>query len=365
MHNLLGREPIDENVNGDHLEGRTVLVTGAGGSIGAELCRQVHGFDPKRLVMLGHGESTLAAIHAEVCRTPTPSSGFRHAHHGECEMVVADIRDPERILQVFSDVKPDIVLHAAALKHQPILEKAPGEAVKTNILGTANVLLAASLNDVGTFVNVSTDKAADPSCVLGASKRIAERLTAWYGLGQPPGSLSLGPQISIPSRRYVSVRFGNVLASRGSVLTVFARQIAAGGPLTVTHPDVDRYFMTTPEAAGLALHAAGIGEPGEVLVLDMGDPVKISDIADRMSEIVAGGGLPIIYTGLRPGEKLHETLIGRDEIDVRPTHPLISQIPVPPLHPRILEWLPRSGTPDVVAAELKALAGAPAVGARR
>jgi FlaA1/EpsC-like NDP-sugar epimerase len=298
---LLGRDPIDVDVDSSHVTGRRVLVTGAGGSIGSELCRQVARLSPAELVMLGHGESTLLAANATVGGVGTP--------------VLADIRDRERIRQVFVEHSPQVVFHAAALKHQPVLEREPDEAIKSNVWGTANVLAAAAYVNVETLVNVSTDKAADPCCVLGASKRLAERMTAWYA-----------------PRRWVSVRFGNVIGSRGSVLGVFARQLAAGDHLTVTSPDVDRYFMTPAEAARLVIVAGAIGNPGEALVLDMGKPVRIVDIARRMAAFM-GLDPPIVYTGLRPGEKLHEDLIAADEHPTRPSHPLIDHVTVPPLNP--------------------------------
>ena len=208
------------------------------------------------------------------------------------------------------------MFHAAALKHLPLLERYPAEALKSNVLGTLTVLEAAADHGVESFVNISTDKAADPVSVLGYSKRIAERLTAHMS--------------ARAGGRYLSVRFGNVLGSRGSVLTALSAQVAAGGPVTVTHPEVSRYFMTADEAVQLVLQAAAIGRGGEVLVLDMGEPVRIADIARRLA---AGSGreVDIVFTGLRPGEKLIEDLLGQGESDQRPYHPLIRQVPVPPL----------------------------------
>jgi FlaA1/EpsC-like NDP-sugar epimerase len=211
-----------------------------------------------------------------------------------------------------------VVFHAAALKHQPLLENHPGEAVKTNVWGTLAVLEAAAEAGVSRFVNVSTDKAADPCSVLGYSKRLAERLTAHVAT-QAEGV-------------FLSVRFGNVLGSRGSMLGTFRAQIDAGGPITVTHPEVTRYFMTVEEAVQLVIQAGAIGRDGEALVLDMGQPVAIADVARRLAEL-AEQPVDIVYTGLRPGEKLHEVLLGSDEIDVRPVHPLVSHVGVPPLSP--------------------------------
>jgi FlaA1/EpsC-like NDP-sugar epimerase len=302
MHSLLGRDPIDIDPDGCWLTDRTVLITGAGGSIGSELARQVHGHHPAKLVLLGRGESTLARVAADL---------------PDATLVLADIRDLDRLVEIFIRYEPDVVLHAAALKHVDILQEAPGEAVETNIRGTLNVLQVSALCGVTRLVNISTDKACNPGSVLGATKRIAERLTASHATNG--------------YRRWVSVRFGNVLGSRGSVLGTFARQIAVGDHLTVTHPDVDRYFMTAQEACSLVIHAGAVGQPGETLILDMGAPVRIVDLAERMAALAGKSGLPIVYVGLRPGERLHEQLIGDTEEDTRPSHPLITQVPVPPL----------------------------------
>ena len=233
--------------------------------------------------------------------------------------MLADIRDLQAVMSVFHDRAPQVVFHAAALKHLPLLESHPLEAWKTNVVGTRNVLEASSRVGVETFVNISTDKAANPTSVLGYSKRLAERLTA--AASEPL------------SGRYVSVRFGNVLGSRGSVLTTFEQQIAAGGPVTVTDPDVTRFFMTISEACQLVLQAAAIGEDGEALVLDMGEPVRIADVARTLIERAHDADdTRIVFTGLRTGEKLHEELFGDDEPrDIRPRHGLISHVQVPPL----------------------------------
>jgi FlaA1/EpsC-like NDP-sugar epimerase len=299
---LLDRAPIVVDVDATYLAGARVLVTGAGGSIGSELCHQIRRHGPAQLVMLDRDESALHALQLAL---------HGRALLDSADVVLADIRDAPRIAAVFAEHQPQVVFHAAALKHQPLLERYPDEAAKTNIGGTVNVLRAAAAVNVDRLVNISTDKAADPTCVLGATKRAAERLTAGYG-------------------PWVSVRFGNVLGSRGSVLDAFAAQIAAGGPLTVTHPDMARYFMTVQEAVQLVIHAAAIGQPGEVLVLDMGRPVRIVDIARRMAAAAGQPDLTIEYTGLRPGEKLAETLLGAGECDRRPAHPLISHVTVPP-----------------------------------
>ncbi len=234
------------------------------------------------------------------------------------------------------------MFHAAALKHLPLLERYPAEALKSNVWGTQKVLDAAMACGVASFVNISTDKAANPVCVLGHSKRVAERLTA-YAATQAPGS-------------YLSVRFGNVLGSRGSVLTAMRAQVAAGGPVTVTHPEVRRYFMTTDEAVQLVLQAAVIGRDGEVLVLDMGEPVLIVDIARRLAADAARE-VDIVFTGLRPGEKLTEDILGLGEIAERPRHPLIRHVPVPPLSPSRTGDIDQDDQPDRVRSALARMAG--------
>ncbi|MEK7410068.1 MAG: polysaccharide biosynthesis protein, partial [Actinomycetota bacterium] len=217
----------------------------------------------------------------------------------------------------FDTRRPEVVFHAAALKHLPLLERYPNEAYQTNVLGTQTLLQAAQRNHVSVFVNISTDKAANPTSILGYSKRLAERLTADFAFAAPPG-------------KFISVRFGNVLGSRGSVLTSFRDQIAKGGPVTVTHRGVTRYFMTIAEAVQLVIQAGAIGRTGEVLVLDMGEPVSIYDVA---TQLVQNSGKPvqIEVVGLRVGEKVHEELFGDGELDERPSHPLISQVPVKPI----------------------------------
>jgi FlaA1/EpsC-like NDP-sugar epimerase len=311
ISDLLGRRPVQTDVASvaGHFAGKRILVTGAGGSIGSELCRHLHRFEPAELIMLDRDESALHAVQL--------------ALHGRALLdadgsVLADIRDPRRVRQVFEQFQPQIVFHAAALKHLPLLERYPAEALKTNVWGTCTVLEAAAACGVQSFVNISTDKAADPVSVLGYSKRVAERLTAHMA--------------SRAAGTYLSVRFGNVLGSRGSVLTALSAQVAAGGPVTVTHPEVSRYFMTADEAVQLVLQAAVIGRDGEVLVLDMGEQVRIADMARRLVAAVPRQ-VDIVYTGLRPGEKLTEDLLGPGEQDERPYHPLIRHVPVAPLAP--------------------------------
>jgi FlaA1/EpsC-like NDP-sugar epimerase len=262
-------------------------------------------------------------------------------------VILADIRDGEALRALFLQRRPDVVFHAAALKHVNMLEQYPDEGWKTNVLGTRNVLAAATAVGVTHFINVSTDKAADPVNVLGRTKRLAERLTAAYA--------------EKADGRFLSVRFGNVLGSRGSVLETFAAQIARGGPVTVTDPAVTRYFMTIPEAVQLVIQAGAIGKDGEALVLDMGEPVRIADVA---AQLIAMEHRPIniLYTGLRPGEKLHEDLLGVGETDSRPVHPLISHVPVPLIDPdglapfrpaqyvaNVVTLRPRAAEPDRVS----------------
>ncbi len=312
---LIGRHQITTDVESiaQYLTGKRVLVTGAGGSIGSELCRQLQRYGPAELMMLDRDESALHGVQLSIegralLDTPT--------------VILADLRDPAAIQRIFEERLPEVVFHAGALKHLPMLEQYPHEAVKTNVWGTQTLLSACLACNVERFVNVSTDKAADPISVLGCSKRIAERLTA-----------SAAQQAS---GTFLSVRFGNVLGSRGSVLNAFHAQIESGGPVTVTHPDVTRYFMTVAEAVQLVIQAGAIGRPGEVLVLDMGKPVRILDVARRL---VAWSRrtVEIVFTGLRPGEKLHEKVFAAGEADVRPIHPLIAHAIVPPLDPAKLD----------------------------
>jgi FlaA1/EpsC-like NDP-sugar epimerase len=306
---LLGRHEIvtDLDAIAGYLTGRRVLVTGAGGSIGSELCRQIYRFAPDRLIMLDRDESALHNVQLSI---------EGRAMLDSPDLVLLDLRDRAAVEQLLAERRPHVIFHAAALKHLPLLELYPAEAVKTNVWGTIDLLEAAATSGVERFVNISTDKAADPSSVLGYSKRITERLTAHVALHSAMTCLS--------------VRFGNVLGSRGSVLTTFQAQIDRGGPITVTHPDVTRYFMTVEEAVQLVIQAGAIGADGEVLVLDMGEPVRIQDVA-RLLAARSERPIAIHYTKLRVGEKLHETVFAADEDDRRPVHPLISHVPVPAL----------------------------------
>ncbi|SCL24488.1 NDP-sugar epimerase, includes UDP-GlcNAc-inverting 4,6-dehydratase FlaA1 and capsular polysaccharide biosynthesis protein EpsC [Micromonospora pallida] len=331
LTDLLGRahRAAELTVEGSGLAGRRVLVTGAGGSIGAELCRQIARYGPGELMMLDRDESALHALQMSL---------YGRALLDGPELILADIRDAEGIARIVADRQPDVVFHAAALKHLTLLQRHPGEAVKTNVLGTLNVLEAC--RDVARFVNISTDKAARPASVLGYSKRVTERLTAHYAQRLDAA--------------FLSVRFGNVLSSRGSVLNAFRAQIEAGQPITVTHPDVTRYFMTVHEAVHLVLQAARIGRGGEALVLDMGEPVRIADVARRLAA-EAPHPAEIVFTGLRPGEKLHEDLFGPGEVDSRPLHPLVSHVPVPALPPAETQTIDPYADPAEVVNRLDAL----------
>jgi FlaA1/EpsC-like NDP-sugar epimerase len=308
---LIGRDEIHvvSQEAASIIKDRVVLVTGAGGSIGSELCRQVFGFMPRRLVMVDHDESNLHRLQLELW-------GEGLLDSDDC--VVADIRDRERLDQVFTDVQPDIVFHAAAHKHLPLLERHPCEAVKSNVAGTENVLWAALKHDAERFILISTDKAADPSSVLGATKRLAELLVQNERGGRT---------------KVASVRFGNVLGSRGSLLSVLAEQISRGVPMTVTHPEMTRFFMTIEEAAGLVVEAARLADHGEIFVLDMGQPVRILDIVQSFAVLMNRADVEIRFTGMRDGEKLNERLFSEHERPSLTTHPRIFRTEVDePMH---------------------------------
>lgn len=314
IEDLLRREPIQTDTAAVQrlIAHKRVLVTGGGGSIGSELCRQILRFEPSDLIVLGHGENSIFEICGELNRklaNLSRSSGGVPAALPRIHPVIADIRFADRLRAVFAQYRPDIVFHAAAHKHVPLMESNPTEAIGNNVLGTRNLLDVAVMVGVEQFVMISTDKAVQPKSMMGASKRAAEMLvhqTAW--------------EIAKP---YVAVRFGNVLGSRGSVLQTFRQQIAAGGPVTVTHPEMKRYFMTIPEAVQLVLQAAVLGQGGEVFMLDMGEPVKIVDLAQdliELSGLEVGRDIEITFTGVRPGEKLHEELFTPGETYRRTEH---------------------------------------------
>lgn len=311
VNDLLGRKParLNQTQIAEYMRGKRILVTGAGGSIGSELCRQLSRFRPAELMMLDRDESGLHSVQLSI--------NDQAMLDGD-DTILASIRDRKAIFEIFEERRPDIIFHAAALKHMPLLETYPVEALKTNVVGTMNVLDAAEHAGVQTVVNVSTDKAANPCSALGTSKRIAERITVEKSLNNPDS-------------KYVSVRFGNVLGSRGSVLTVFEKQIEDGGPVTVTDPDVSRFFMTIPEACQLVLQAAVVGHSGETLVLDMGDPVKIADVARTLIE-QSRKDIEIVYTGLRANEKMSEELFDSSEHPVPAEgHEALSIVRVPTL----------------------------------
>lgn len=304
IEDLLRRESVSTDLQSVNamLTGKTVLVTGAGGSIGSELCRQVLLAHPKHLILLGHGENSIFTLEVELGKRQI-------AKDMQLTAVIADTRDLERITTVFEKHKPEIVFHAAAHKHVPLMEANAREAVTNNVLGTNNVLKASEANNIERFVLISTDKAVNPVNVMGISKALAERLVqaASIRTGKP----------------YVAVRFGNVLGSRGSVVPHFTKQIAAGGPVTVTDPEMERYFMTIPEAVQLVLHAATFGDNNAVYVLDMGEPVKIVQLARdliELSGLEVDRDIKIIFTGLRPGEKLTEVLFASSENHSRTQH---------------------------------------------
>jgi FlaA1/EpsC-like NDP-sugar epimerase len=334
---LLGRRVIDTEIESiaHYLTGHRVLVTGAGGSIGSELCRQIQRFGPERLVMLDRDESGLHEVQLSI---------EGRAMLDSRNLVVCDIRDAEALDRVFAEHQPHVIFHAAALKHLPLLELWPNEAIKTNVQGTVNLLDAATTHGVETFVNISTDKAANPVSVLGLTKRISERLTSTFA--------SQHPEVA-----FLNVRFGNVLGSRGSVLTAFQAQVEAGGPITVTHPEVTRYFMTTEEAVQLVIQAGAIGRDGDVLILDMGEPVRIEAIAQRLAR-ATNPHAQVVYTGLRAGEKLHEELFSTDEVPQATTHQLITSCAVPTIPVDLVRSMGVTADTELAKAQLAVLASA-------
>lgn len=305
VEDLLGREPVELDMQSisEKLTGKTILVTGAGGSIGSEICHQVCKFHPKKILLLGHGENSIYLIDLEL----------RNKYKDKIEIVpiIADIQDRERIFEVMEEHKPDVVYHAAAHKHVPLMEYNPKEAVKNNIFGTKNVAEAADTFGVNNFVLISTDKAVNPTNVMGATKRFAEMLIQ---------------QLDKRSNtKFVAVRFGNVLGSRGSVIPLFKKQIQEGGPVTVTHPDMTRYFMTIPEASRLVIQAGALANGGEIFVLDMGEPVKIVELAKNLIKLsgYTVEEIGIKFTGIRPGEKLFEELLNENEVHPKQVFPKI------------------------------------------
>ncbi|MFC7365199.1 MULTISPECIES: polysaccharide biosynthesis protein [Bhargavaea] len=305
IEDLLGREEVELDMKAiaDKLESKTILVTGAGGSIGSEICRQVMKFKPRKLLILGHGENSIYLIDREL----------RGLKQSETEIVpiIADVQDRDRIFDIVAECAPDVIYHAAAHKHVPLMEANPFEAVKNNIFGTKNVAEAADTFGVGYFVLVSTDKAVNPPNVMGATKRFAEMIVQNLALNS--------------NTKFAAVRFGNVLGSRGSVVPLFKQQIANGGPVTITDPRMTRYFMTIPEASRLVIQAGTLAKGGEVFVLDMGEPVKIIDLATNLIKLSGFDidEIGIEYSGIRPGEKLYEELLDPSEVQEEHIFPKI------------------------------------------
>lgn len=296
IEDLLGREPIKVNMEemSGYIEERTVLVTGGGGSIGSELCRQIASFNPKHLIIVDNYENNAYAIQQELIR--------RYEGKLNLSTIIASIREYKRMDEIFNKYKPDVVFHAAAHKHVPLMENSPSEAIKNNIFGTLNVARLADTYKVKRMVLISTDKAVNPTNIMGATKRAAEMIIQTINKNS--------------KTEFVAVRFGNVLGSNGSVIPLFKKQIAEGGPVTITHPDIIRYFMTIPEAVQLVLQAGAMAKGGEIFILDMGEPVKIVDLANnliRLSGFEPGVDIKIEYSGLRPGEKLYEELLMSEE----------------------------------------------------
>ncbi|PGY15147.1 nucleoside-diphosphate sugar epimerase/dehydratase [Bacillus sp. AFS031507] len=302
---LLGREPVELDTQSiaKYITNSVVLVTGAGGSIGSEICRQVSQFSPSKLILLGHGENSIYTIEMEL----------KSSLSNKIEIVteIADITDRDKIFAIMNEYKPRVVFHAAAHKHVPLMERNPEEAIKNNVIGTKNVAEAAGENGVETFVMISTDKAVNPTSVMGATKRIAEMIVQELDRKS--------------NTRFVAVRFGNVLGSRGSVIPLFKDQILKGGPVTVTDPQMTRYFMTIPEASRLVLQAGALAQGGEIFVLDMGEPVKIVDLAKNLIRLSGylEDEIEITYSGIRPGEKLFEEILNKNEVQDYQVHPKI------------------------------------------
>ncbi len=320
IEDLLGRSPVHLDVGSilGYLRGKRVMITGAGGSIGSELVRQICRFEPAELILFGHGENSIYTLERELDRD-WPEVRY----HG----VIGAIQNGARLDYVFSRYRPEVVFHAAAHKHVPLMEENPEEAIFNNVVGSRNLVQMALKYGVSHFVNISTDKAVNPTSVMGATKRLVEYLV--QDAAKRAG----------PDQRFVSVRFGNVLGSRGSVIPIFKAQIAAGGPVTVTHPDMVRYFMTIPEAAQLVLQASGLGRNGEVYILDMGEPVKILDLARdliRLSGLRPDIDIPIRFTGMRPGERLVEELMTEKEEGSQTRHEKIFVARAEPMDPQTL-----------------------------
>ena len=339
VEDLLGRDPIQVNIDEilGYVKGKVILVTGGGGSIGSELCRQIAAHQPKKLIIFDIYENNAYEIEQELKRK-----------HPELDLLtlIGSVRDTKRINKVFGEHKPQIVYHAAAHKHVPLMETSPNESIKNNVIGTYKTALAAKYNGCERFVLISTDKAVNPTNIMGASKRLCEMVVQTLdrvGKMQAEGSLIKEPVLGVHtdemkdmllekqviSKRpteFVAVRFGNVLGSNGSVIPLFKKQIEEGGPVTVTHPDIIRYFMTIPEAVSLVLQAGAYAKGGEIFILDMGDPVKIDDLARnliKLSGLIPDVDIDVKYTGLRPGEKLYEEKLMAEEGMLKTANKLI------------------------------------------
>ncbi|MFD0682120.1 MULTISPECIES: polysaccharide biosynthesis protein [unclassified Paenibacillus] len=306
VEDLLGREPVDLHIDSisGYITNKVIMVTGAGGSIGSEICRQICKFNPEKLILLGHGENSIYSIEMELKDT------FQET---QIKFIteVADIQDANKMMSIMNTYRPQVVYHAAAHKHVPLMERNPEEAVKNNVIGTMNLAKAANRHGVEIFVMISTDKAVNPTSVMGATKRLAEMIIQNFD--------------KTSFTKFVAVRFGNVLGSRGSVIPLFKRQIQKGGPVTVTHPDMIRYFMTIPEASRLVIQAGSLAKGGEIFVLDMGEPVKIVDLAKNLIKLSGNSieEIGIEFTGMRPGEKLFEELLQKGEVHEQQVHPKI------------------------------------------
>ncbi len=325
LEDLLQREPVNTDITSvrNFIDDKSVMVTGAGGSIGSELCRQISGYNPSHLLLLDRYENSLYEVDLEL-RTGQNSS--------KISTIVGDIQDSSFLEYIFSKHKPQIIFHAAAYKHVPLMEHNPIEAIKNNVFGTKNLIEVSSRHDAENFVMISTDKAVNPASIMGATKRVAEFLTVHMN--------------SVSQTKFTTVRFGNVLGSNGSVLQVFKEQLTKGGPLTITHPEIKRFFMLTEEAVHLVLIAAASGKGGEIFVLDMGDPIKIIDLAEnfiRLSGFIPYKEIKILFTGLRPGEKLYEELFDETEKII------------PSFHKKIMIAVPEDCLIPVVARHLSDL----------
>jgi FlaA1/EpsC-like NDP-sugar epimerase len=345
IEDLLGREVIQMNNKriGEEISGKVILVTGAAGSIGSEIVRQLIAYFPAKLVLVDQAESALYDLEYELAgKVPT---------NVQLIVNVADVSDTRRISKIFKNHRPDIIFHAAAYKHVPLMENNPYEAIKTNVIGTRILAELAAEVGVDKFVMVSTDKAVNPTNVMGATKRLAEMYTQSMN------------QLEGVKTKFIATRFGNVLGSNGSVIPLFKKQIERGGPVTVTHPEITRYFMTIPEACELVLEAATMGQGGEVFVFDMGESVKIIDLAKKMitlSGLRVDKDIEIRYTGLRPGEKLYEELLNNDENTLPTHHPkiLIAEVNTPSyaymeVATNDLNHLLSSGTNNSIVAKIK------------